>query len=93
MDHSSVPTVGIDAPNDALREYLVLVQGNQGSKRRRGEEREDDTVTGAISLEDLALDQRLARIGANFLADLLLGLAKGERLRLSKEVGEEDAVM
>ena len=71
----------------------MLVQSNQGSKRLRGEEREDDTVTGAIALEDLALDQGLARIGANLLADLLLGLAKGERLGLSEEVGEEDAVM
>ena len=71
----------------------MFVQGNQGPKRRRGEEREDDTVTGAIALEDLALDQRLARIGANFLTDLLLGLAKGECLGLSEEVGEEDAMM
>ena len=71
----------------------MFVQGNQGSKRRRGEEREDDTVTGAIALEDLALDERLARIGANFLADLLLGLTKGERLGLSEKVGEEDPVM
>jgi hypothetical protein len=71
----------------------VFVQGNQGSKRCRGEEREDDTVTGAIALEDLALDQCLAHIGAHFLADLLLGLAKGEHLGLSEEVGEEDAVM
>ena len=71
----------------------MFVQGNQGSKRRRGEEREDDTVTGAIAFEDLALDQRLARIGADFLADLLLGLAEGESLGLGEEVGEEDAVM
>jgi len=66
----------------------MLVQGNQGSEHPRGEFREDDAVAGAITLEDLALDQRLARVGANFLADLFLGLTKGECLGLCEKIGE-----
>ena len=82
------PTVGVDTPNNTLREYLVLVQGNQGPEGLRGEEWEDDAVTGAIALENFALDQCLGRIRADFAADLFLGLAKGERLGLCKEIGE-----
>ena len=66
----------------------MLVQGNQGPKRRRGELREDDAITGAIAFEDFALDQRLGRIRAHFLADLLFCLAKGERLGLCEVIGE-----
>lgn len=80
--------VGVDTQNDALREYLVLVQGNQGSQRLRGKEWEDDAVTGPITLEDFALDQRLGRVGTDFLADLFLSLTEGERLGLCKEIGE-----
>lgn len=71
----------------------MLVQGNQGPKRCRGELWEDDAVTGAIALEDFALDQRLARIGAHFLADLFLSLAEGERLGLCKVIGKQDTVV
>jgi hypothetical protein len=66
----------------------VFVQGDQGPKRLRGEEWEDDAVARAITLEDFALDQRLGRTGTDFLADLFLRLTKGERLGLCKEVGE-----
>jgi hypothetical protein len=66
----------------------MLVQSNQGPKRRRGELREDNAVTGAIALEDLALDQRLGRIRTHFFADLFLCLAKGERLGLCEVIGE-----
>lgn len=66
----------------------MLVHGNQRPKRRRGELREDDAITGAIALEDFALDQRLSRIRTHFLADLFLGLAKGERLGLCEVIGE-----
>ena len=71
----------------------MLVQGNQGPERRRGEFWEDNTVTGPISFEDFALDQRLGRIGSHFVANLFLGLAKGERLRLCKVIGKQDAVV
>ena len=66
----------------------MLVQGNQGPKRRRGELREDNAITGAIALEDFALDQRLGGIRTHFLADLFLCLAKGERLGLCEVIGE-----
>jgi hypothetical protein len=66
----------------------MLVQGNQGPKRRRGELRENDAVTGAIAHEDFALDQRLGRIRTHFLADLFLCLAKSESLGLCEVIGE-----
>lgn len=71
----------------------MLVQGNQRPKRRRGELWKDDAVTGAIALEDFALDQCLARIRAHFLANLLLSLAKGERLGLCEVIGKQDTVV
>ncbi len=82
------PTIRVDAPNNTLREDLMLVQGNQGPKRGRSELWEDDAVTGTISLEDFALDQRLCRIRSHFLADLFLCFAKGERLGLCEVIGE-----
>jgi len=66
----------------------MLIQGNQRPKRRRGELREDDAITGAIALKDFALDQGLGRIRTRFLADLFLCLAKGERLGLCEVIGE-----
>lgn len=86
-------TIGVDAPNDTLSEDLVLVQSNQRTERCGGEEREDDAVTRAISLEDLALDKRFTCIGADFRADLLLRFTKCERLRLCKVVGKQNAVV
>jgi hypothetical protein len=82
------PTIRVDAPNNSLREDLMLVQSNQGPKCRRGELREDDAITGAIALEDFAFDQRLGRIRTHFLADLFLCLTKGERLGLCEVIGE-----
>ena len=86
-------TEGVDAPNNTLREDLVLVQRNEGPKRRGRQEREDDAVARAVALEDLRLDERVRRIGPELLAHLLLGLAERERLGLREEVGEEDAVV
>lgn len=81
-------TIRVDTPNNALCEDLMLVQGNQGPKGRRGELREDDAITGAIALKDFALDQRFGRIRAHFLADLFLCLAKCESLGLCEVIGE-----
>ena len=66
----------------------MLVQGDQGPKRRRGELREHNAITGAIALEDFALYQRLGRIRTHFLADLFLCFAEGERLGLCEVIGE-----
>ncbi len=71
----------------------MLVQSNQRTERCGREEREDDTVTRAISLEDFALNERFTCVGANFRADLLLGFTKCERLGLCKEVGKQNAVV
>ena len=87
------PTEGVDAPDDALREDLVLVERDERTKRRRREERENDAVARAVSLEDLGLDERVGRARAELLAHLVLGLAERERLGLREEVGEQDAVV
>ena len=52
-------TEGVDAPDDTLREDLVLVERNERTERRRGEFGEDDAVTRAVALEHLRLQQRL----------------------------------
>ena len=49
--------VGVDAPNDTLREDLVLVERNKGTERGGGQKREDDAVARAVTLEDLRLDE------------------------------------
>jgi len=46
-----------------------------------------------MHLEDLALDQSIAGVGAEVLLDLLLGLAERERFGLGEEVGEQDVVV
>ena len=86
-------TIGVDAPNDTLSEDLVFVKSKKRTERCRREEREDDAVTGAIALEDFALDKRFTCVGANFRAHLLLGFTKCERLRLCKVVGKQNAVV
>lgn len=86
-------TERVDAPDNTLREDLVLIQRNQRTQCRRVKNREQNTVARPVSREDLALHQRLARVRAQLLADLLLRLAEGERLGLSEEVGEEDTVV
>ena len=86
-------TEGVDAPDDALREDLVLIQRNESSKRRRRQQREDDAVARAVALEDLGLHERVRRVRPELLAHLLLGLAERERLGLREEVREEDAVV
>lgn len=86
-------TERVDTPDNTLREDLVLIQRNQRTQRCRVQNREQNTVARPVSREHLALHQRLARVRAQLLADLLLRLAECERLGLSEEVGEEDAVV
>ena len=86
-------TERVDAPDDTLREDLVLVERNERTEGSGGKEREDDAVARTVALEHLALDERLARVRAELSAHLLLALAKRERLGLREKVGEQDAVV
>jgi hypothetical protein len=61
---------------------LVLVEGNERTKSAGGELLEEDRVGGLVALEDLGLDKRgVRRLGAELVADLLLGLAERESPR------------
>ena len=86
-------TKGVDAPNNTLREDLVLVQRDESPKRRRRQEREDDTVARAVALEDLGLHKRIRRVRPELLAHLFLSLTERERLGLREEVREQDSVV
>ena len=83
---SFLRTEGVDAPDDSLREDLVLVERDERTKRRGREEREHDAVARTVALKHLALHERLASTGAKLLADLLLSLAEGECLRLREVI-------
>ena len=50
---SFLRTEGVDAPDDTLREDLVLVERNERAERRGCELREDDAVARAVALEHL----------------------------------------
>ena len=65
-----VLTEGVDAPDDTLREDLVLVQRDEGTQGGGREEREDDAVARTVALEDLRLHQRIGCIGAQFLQSI-----------------------
>ena len=48
-----VLTEGVDAPDDTLREDLVLVERDQCTESGGGKEREDDAVARTVALKDL----------------------------------------
>lgn len=60
-------TERVDAPDNTLREDLVLIKRNECTEGSRGEDREDDAVAWTVALENLRLDERVGRIGAKFL--------------------------
>ena len=86
-------TERVDPPNNALNENLVLVQRDERTEHRRGQQREHDRVARPVALKHLALDERVARKRAEFETHLALRLAPRQRLGLREEVGEEDAVV
>ena len=45
--------VGVDVPDDALHEDLVLVEGDQGAESERGQDRQHDRGRRAVALEYL----------------------------------------
>ena len=71
----------------------MLVQSNQRTEGPRGHNWEQDAVARTVPFKHLALHQRLARATPEFLADLLLRLAKRQCFGLRKEVGEQNAVV
>ena len=71
--------VRVDTPDSTLDVDLVLVHGDQRTKRARGKLLEHDRVGRLVALEDLRLDKsRVGRGGSEFLLDLLLGLTESE---------------
>ncbi len=77
---------GVDPPDRALGEDRVLVQRDELAERRRVEPLGADHVRGPVAVELLVRDELL---GHALGADLVLGLAEGERLRLGEDVGDE----
>jgi hypothetical protein len=63
------------------------------TQRPRGQDREEDGITGPISLKDLALNKRFIGSFANFSPNLLVRLSECKGLWLSKEIGEQDPVV
>lgn len=89
---------GVDVPEDALDEDLVLVQSDQRTESARGQLVEHDRVGGLVAFEHLVRDERferrpleagLGQFGDHFIA----GLALHERFGLREEVREQDRVM
>ena len=79
--------VGVDAPHDALDEGDVLVERDEGAQRLGREVDAEDGRCGAVALEDASGNHPLGRaLGA----DLVGGLAEGERLGLGEEVAQEE---
>ena len=80
----------VDAPDRALREDAVLVEGDERAEGVRRELLGEDDVRRAVALEHPVRDDRLGRpLGAH----LGLGLAERERLRLREDVRHEDVVV
>ena len=46
-------TEHVDAPDDTLREDLVLVESDERTEGSRGKEREGDAVARTVAVEDL----------------------------------------
>ena len=78
--------VGVDTPHDALDEGDVLVERDERAERVRREVDAEDGGRRPVALEDAGGNHPLGRaLGA----DLVSGLAEGERLGLGEEVAEE----
>lgn len=73
----------------------LTIHGDQATQRLGSQLLEQDRVGRLVALEDLGLDERLilGLLGAQFLPDLLLGLAEREGFRLREKVGEQDLVV
>src|SRR5437667_11799849 len=74
----------VDVPDDALGEHAVLVERDELSERLRREPLGEDRVRRTIALEHSMRNEALRRaLGL----DLLVRLAKSERLGLREHVG------
>jgi hypothetical protein len=58
------------------------------TQSRRRQQRENDTITGPVSLEHFTLDECLTRTTTQLLPHLFLGLTESQSLRLSKEIAK-----
>jgi hypothetical protein len=100
--------VRVDTPDSTLDVDLVLVHGNQRTKRARGELLEHDRVGWLVALEDFRLDESsVGSGGTELFLDLVLGLTESKSsggqhdfmlfnpsvLWLSEKVGKENFVV
>ena len=89
---------GVDAPDDALHEDLVLIHRDQLAERAGGELLEQDAVGGPVALEVLVRDEPLNPLPGDPLrrelgADFFLALSAHQSFGLRKEVREKDLVV
>ena len=85
---------GVDVPDRALHEDLVLVHGNEHAEDARGDLLDQDRVGRAVAAEDLERDDVFVLLLRNALGlelgdDVLLAPAEGQGLGLREEVGDE----
>jgi len=87
----------VDVPDDALRENLVLVEGDERAERFRRERFVEERVRRFIAGEGFGRNQQIRRIaitgGDEFRAGFVSRFALHERLGLGEEVGDEDFVV
>ncbi len=81
---------GVDAPDRALHEDAVLVEGDERAERVWRQLLGQEDVRRAVPLED---PMRHDRLGRSLRAYLLVGLPERKRLGLGEHVRHEDVVV
>ncbi len=81
---------GVDAPDRALGENIVLVERDQRAERMRRQPLGEDHVGRPVALADA--ERRLRRVRA-FRRELLGGLAERQRLGLGEQVRHQEVVL
>ena len=81
---------GVDAPDGALGEDQVLVEGHQGTQHGGGEALGHEETGGAVAGEGLVGGQRL---GHAFGLHFLQGFPEGQGLGLGQHVGDQQIVV
>lgn len=77
----------VDIPDNTLDEDLVLVHGNQGTKRGWSEFLKQDRVGRLVAQEDTVRDNLVVGVFAHLLAYLVLTLADHQCFSLGEKVG------
>jgi hypothetical protein len=80
----------VNLPDGALSENAVFVQRDELPQRRRSQPLQQDRVGRTVALEGAVRHEPGRRA---FGLDFLRRFAKGQRLRLGKNVGQQDVVV